>query len=218
MALEFPLYLTQFFDLLPIASRVFEISGGVDVAETADGEILSSDTGSALWSGSFDLDTLTPDEASDVLPLVQLLRRSGTSFLVGDPMRQFPRLDPQGLILGASTPTIHAIAVTMRELSIAGLPSGYQISRGDLLSFVYLSGPTRYALHECLTDVTVPVGGVSPLIEVSPPIRAGAVPGTEVRLSRTRCKARLIPADTTLGAAQASIYPGARIAWRQSLR
>ena len=214
----FPLPLATFFDVLPIATRVFDIPASVDVAETGDGELLMADIGTSLWSGSFELDALSPEEAAEVLPLINLLKRTDASFFVGDPMRLAPRLDPTGTLLGAAAPTIHSIGATMRELRIQGLPAAYKIRPGDLLSFSYGVSPVRYALHECLESQNAAGTGITAMIEVSPPIRPGATAGTAVQLLMPKCKAKLIPSETSLGSAEQSLITGGRIAWRQTLR
>ena len=51
---------------------------------------------------------------------------------------------PRGIVLRAAptTPTILAVGGSSREISLAGLPARYPISRGDLVSFSYGASPT----------------------------------------------------------------------------
>jgi hypothetical protein len=216
--LSFPLGLDQFYDLLPIGSMRWDLPEALDVSETAGGEILTADLGTTLWSGEIDLGFMRHAEAADVVPLINLLRRGGTSFLVADSTRPWPRLDPRGLILGNAQPTIRFISQDRRELGLDGTPPGYQLSRGDLISFTYGSNPTRYALHELVESRTGFQSGIMPTFEVNPPIRAGASIGTPVQLINARCKARLVPGSVDLGRSRHTITSEAKFAWTQTLR
>jgi len=215
--LTFPLTLAQFYDLLPIGKAELDLPEALDVSQTTGGEVLTADLGTSLWSGRIELGVMTHDEVSAIRPLINILRRAGTSFLVSDPTRPWPRLDPKGTILGAATPTILAVGGSMRELSLTGLPAAYPISRGDLISFTYGS-PTRYALHEVVAAAVANGAGQTGLIEVNPPIRPGAAAGAAVQLVRPRCKARLVPGENTTGITSHTITSEAQIAWTQTLR
>lgn len=218
MALTFPLTLPQFFDLLP-ASRVrMDPSEALDVSETRGGEILTADLGESLWTGQIDLGRMTHAERASVSPLINLLRRGSGSFLVSDHTRPWPRLDPRGLLLGAAAPAILAVDPGMLELRLSGLPAGYQLSRGDLISWTYGASPTRYALHELVGSATADASGHTPLIEVTPPIRLGAQLGAAVQLVWPRCKAKFVPGTADTGQSVRTITEGATFQWQQTLR
>lgn len=216
--LTFPLQLSEFFDLLPIAKTRMDIPEALDVAETESGELITADLGTALWSGQIDMTMLQHHEAAAIRPLVNILRRGGTSFFVADATRPWPRLDPRGIVLGATTPTILAVGGSSREISLAGLPAWYPISRGDLLSFSYGASPTRYALHEFVGDGAANHLGETGLLEVTPPIRPGAMAGAAVQLVWPRCKARLVPASADTGTSVNTITSDMTFRWRQTLR
>ena len=218
MALSFPLTLSQFFDLLP-ASRVrMDPDEALDVSQTRGGEILTADLGESLWTGQIDLGRMLHSERADISPLINLLRRANGSFLVSDHTRPWPRLDPRGLILGAATPTILTVDPGMLELRLTGLPPGYRLSRGDLISWTYRTAPTRFALHEFVGSATATASGQTGLIEVSPPIREGVVAGTAVQLIWPRCKAKLVPGTADTGQSVRTITEGASLQWQQTLR
>ncbi|NTT88566.1 hypothetical protein [Tabrizicola fusiformis] len=215
--LTFPLSLAQFFDLLPIQQAELDLPEALDMSQTTGGEVLTADLGTSLWSGRIELGVMTHDEVSAIRPLINILRRSGASFLISDPTRPWPRLDPNGMLLGAATPTILAVGGSGRELSLTGLPASYPISRGDLMSFTYGS-PSRYALHEAVGAAVANGAGQTGLIEVTPPIRPGAAAGAAVQLVWPRCKARLVPGENTTGVTSHTITSEAQIAWTQTLR
>ncbi len=216
--LTFPLTLAQFYDLLPIQQAELDLPEALDMSQTTGGEVLTAELGTSLWSGRIELGVMTHDEVSAIRPLINILRRAGTSFLVSDPTRPWPRLDPNGTLLGAATPTILAVGGSMRELSLTGLPAAYPISRGDLLSFTYGSSPTRYALHECVGSASANGAGQTGLIEVNPPLRPGVSAGAAVQLIWPRCKVRLVPGENATGITSHTITSEAQIAWTQTLR
>lgn len=216
--LTFPLTLAQFYDLLPIQQAELDLPEALDVSQTAGGEVLATDLGTSLWSGRIELGVMTHDEVSAIRPLINILRRAGSSFLVSDPTRPWPRLDPNGTLLGGAAPTILAVGGSGRELSLTGLPAAYPISRGDLISFTYGSSPTRYALHEFVGAAVANGAGETGLLEVNPPLRPGASAGAAVQLVWPRCKARLVPGENSTGVTSHTITSEAQIAWTQTLR
>ncbi len=215
--LTFPLSLAQFFDLLPVESLTFEPYEAVELDETAGGEILKADLGAALWQGQLDLSAMSWDEAIDIEPLLNILRRPGASFFVADPRRPWPRLDPLGTTLGAANVQIGSLGASARELGFKGLPAGYVLSRGDRFSFAYGAGPTRYALHELVAGVVANGAGTTGLVEVSPPLRPGAAVNAAVQLVWPRCKA-VLRGGARSGTSQDVITQDASMSWVQSLR
>ena len=217
--LTFPLSMAQFFDLLPATSVQFDPTENVELSETTGGEVIPADIGTTLWTGQIDMDLLTRWEAAEIGPVLNLLKRGGeASFLVSDSRRLWPRLDPRGLALGASMPSIQAVAPNMRELSLSGLPAGYVLSRADLIGWTYGASPTRHALHELVGSVTAGPAGTTALVEVNPPIRTGVAVGTPVQLRAPTCKARLIPGSGSIGTSKHTISTGATLRWTQTLR
>ncbi len=216
--LTFPLSLDEFFHLLPASVAKMSPGEALEVAETGGGEILTADIGTALWAGQLDMGPMTHAEAASVAPLLNVLRRAGSSFLVSDPTRPWPRLDPNAAFLGSSTPKIRAVGPSMRELSVEGLPAGYPLSRGDLLSFQYGTAPVRHALHELVGSAIADSAGQTGLIEVNPPLRPGAVAGMALQFLWPRCKARLVPGSAETGTSRHVITSEMSLRWTQTLR
>lgn len=137
-----------------------------------------------------------------------------------DRRRPNPLLDPTGSILGVATVTILALGGDARELSLAGLPAGYTLSRGDYLSFSYTSlAVTRQALHRVVDATVVANGsGQAALFEVEPFIRPGTVAGAAVILKKAFCKAVKVAGSTTPNTGRSSLSEGLGFDWVQSLR
>ncbi len=218
MALTFPLARAQFMDLLPIASITFDCPEQMFHSRTAGGEVLPADLGPRLWQGTVELGLMLPDESAAVIPLINLLRGAGRSFFVCDVRRPWPRLDPRGTLLGGATPQISQVAANAREMALMGLPAGYRLSAGDMLSFSYGANPTRHALHELVTSAEASAAGVSGLFEVSPSIRPGAAVNAAVALIRPVCKALLVPASVQPGRSRRGLTEGASFQFIQTLR
>ncbi len=218
--LTFPLALPDFFGLLPVSKMVLDLPEVLDVQRTKGGTILTSDLGDQLWSGKIDLSVMTHDEVSAVRPLINMLRRGGTSFLVSDLTRPWPRFDADGLIIAAwaGSPQLASVGSSGREVSLTGLPPNYVLSRGDLISWTYGSSPLRYALHELVGTVQASSAGTTDLVEVNPPVRPGAAAGDPVKLRWPVCKARLVPGQNSTGASERTITTGATLSWQQMLR
>lgn len=148
--------------------------------------------------------------------LIDILRQAGRSFLVYDTRRPAPLLDPNGTILGAATPTIHTLSADPRELRITGLPASYVLSPGDYLSFTYGTNPVRYALHRVVATTTA-VAGLTPLFEVTPAIRSGAVTGAAITLIKAHCKAVILAGSVETGSGRRTITEGIGFGYVQSL-
>ncbi len=217
MALTYPLALTDFADILPVAEMSFHLPEQVVMSRTGQGEVLTADIADRLWQGRITLGRLTRAEAGRPEVLIELIRQAGRSFLIYDLHRINPRLDPTGAVLGASAVTILGLGTDARELSLAGLPAGYVLSAGDHLSFTYNSG--RYALHRIVTtSVTASGAGETPLFEVVPEVRPGATTGTAVQLKKARCKAVAIPGSVEEALRRNTLSEGMAFDWVQTLR
>lgn len=216
MALAFPLTLAQFFDMAPISGVTFRPGVAVSFSETGGGEVIPHQLGTRLWGGEITLGKDYHRVLAAIEARIALLEQPGAALLLSDPRLPGPIADPGAVILGAANVQIDALAANSRELALRGLPSGYQISAGDLLSFTYGSNPVRYAFHRVVTGAAANEAGTTPLIEVIPWLRPGATVGAQVQLARPVLKAKLVSAD--YGGGRATISPGGKIAWRQTLR
>jgi len=218
MAITFPLGRTDFFTPLATAEVTFDLSEAMSATETGGGEIIRANYGPRLWQGRVTVRANTYLNLDRLLARAELLRQPGASFLVTPRHRQGPQADPEGTALGSASPTITGMAANTREITLAGLPGGYVLTEGDLIGFTYLTSPTRYALHRIMETRTASgAGGISNM-EVSPPVRPGAVWPRPVTLVRPRCKAVVLPGSFEAPLMTRSPRAIFSFAWRQTLR
>lgn len=216
MALTYPLPLASFADILPAAEVAFHLPDVGMQNRTAKGEQLTADIGERLWQGRITLGKLTRAEAGRPETLIDQLRQGGRSFQIYDLYRPNPTLDPTGSILGAAAVTILALGGDARELSLTGLPVGYTLSVGDMLSFAYGS---LQALHRVVTTTVVANGaGQTALFEVQPAIRPGASAGAAVSLNKAWCKAVPVYGSIEEALRRRTITEGMAFDWVQTLR
>ena len=185
---------------------------------TGDGEIIDVEAGPRLWSGSLNIRPHYHGDADAIAAQLELLTGAGASFFVSQATRKGPQSDPFGAVLGGFAPQISAISSDSKSLSISGLPVGYQLTQGDLLSFLYGSNPTRYAMHRIYSTKAADGNGVIDDLQVVPPIRAGAAVGSGVTLVDPKCKAKIVPQGATGPMQKPAISDGISLAWRQVLR
>jgi hypothetical protein len=101
-------------------------------------------------------------------------------------------------------------------MSIAGLPAGYQLGRGDYLGYQRPDG--ALCLHKVVDAyVEASAAGTTPPFEVTPPIPPGALVGAAVTLVGPACKAMFIPDSVSKGLSQKTITEGATFQFIQTL-
>lgn len=218
MALSFPLTTAQFINLvlLPI-TQTWTLGEASEYNETAGGEVIPASYGPRLWQGTVQVATQSPGDHENAVARLELLNQAGASFMMSPLWRDGPQSDPDGSILGASTPQITNVNANMRDITISGLPVGYLLTRGDYLGFGYGS-PTRFAFHRIVTGGTANGSGVAGSIEVSPPIRPGYSVPFDVDLVRPRLKAVVVPGSFRPGTYSRYNVEGFSFSWRQTLR
>ena len=102
-----------------------------------------------------------------------------------------------------------------RELALSGLPAGYVLTPGDMLS----AGPTtpNQALFRIVTGVTADGSGDTALFEVTPFIPPFVAVGNTAHLRRPR--ARFVLSEQSMyGGGRPAIVPGAEFSFVQTFR
>ena len=207
---------TVFFGGIKKAAAKLWLSDPQEVNRLADGSVLKASLGAALWRGELSMQSARHTDQSAVEVKLAKLMRAGQTFLAYDTRYNGPAADPEGVILGSATPTIHTLDADNRRMRIQGLPAGYELSEGDLLGFIYGSNPVRYAHHKIETAATASGAGLTPLFAVEPFIRPGVTVGAAVTLVLPPIKAVMTEAD--YGSGRPLITEGATFSFIQTLR
>lgn len=178
-----------------ITDASFDLDFGQEQGTQASGKTITRDVRSPLWRAKFSAPNGYLVEVEEVKALIESLGGSRSTFYAWCPQNQYPRNDPEGLIVGASNVQINAVSGTdARRMSLKGLPAGYVLRRSDVFAFDYTAVITRRAFHRVVTaTVTANGSGVTPEFEVAPPLRAGAAANNPVNLKRPAPEFRLVP-------------------------
>lgn len=216
--LTFPLSRTDFADGLRILSCDFDLTENRRTTETGGGELLISDLGPRLWSGTITVSEFTHAGQRRSQALVQALRQFGASFMIGDPKGRYPAADQDGSKLGSATPTLSTPVAGSSDISLAGLPVGYVLTPGDYIGFEYGTDPVRNALHQVIVADAPAAADGTMTVSVVPPIRPGASDGAEVILVGASCKAVVIPGSFKAGTIGLASTSGFSFSWRQVLK
>jgi hypothetical protein len=192
MVLSLPLSRQNLADLLPIETVTWSLGEDQELSGTGAGEQLAADLGPRLWSAS--CSTI----AADIETIEGLRARFNTldgainAFYLFDPRRSYPATDPTGALLAGSTVTIQSIETNRKELTLAGLPAGFVLPQGTLLS-VTAGAPARTALLQLAAPVTANGAGVAGPVELRPHLRPWIAPAQEVALLKPVAKVKLVP-------------------------
>lgn len=219
MALGGFLSRSAFMRKLTIESASFAAPAQREVTNLASGEALSAEIAPALWSGKIGLSPMQGSKAREIVSVLHHLEISGNAFRAFHPEKLWPLTDAGGVTAAAATITISAHDASASTITLAGLPNGYVISPGDMISWEYGSSPTRYALHEFREGATV-AAGTSGALQVYPHIRGTVPTDAPAEMVRPWCKAIILPGSTDFGAwnARSQTLDGVAFEFRQSLR
>lgn len=222
MALSFPLSFDDFMALIGLEEGTFTPSRNDQISGLVSGQPLHAELASPLWRFEGSTGPIPNDDAEAIAALLEVLEHPGRDFYIANPRKKWPRADPDGKIIGGAAylhtsmawdddliwndampwggpaptyqPALHTLASNNRQISVDGLPPAYVISRGDMLHFEYgPEGQKRRALHRAVETVTASADGLTPLFEVFPHIRSGALAGDPVSVVQPTMRAKIVP-------------------------
>lgn len=215
MAMPFPLSQAAFFDGLPVADSAFFLPAFVNISRTRGGAIRTATLGERLWTGRLSIPVRRHADAAAIEAKLSVLSEAGRSFFAHPLPITGPIADPTGAGLVGFSPVIYALQEGGREMRVSGLPAGYVLTAGDMIGWTYGSNPTRYAVHRLVRGAIASGAGITPLFEVTPAIRPGAVTGAAVALVKPPLKAVLIPGQPAL--ARLDVTSGLTLEFIQTL-
>lgn len=199
MSLSDPRALTDFVDLLRIASVVWRSQRNDELSGSASGQTWTAEVAPPLWGADVTLDISTMAEARRAKALINSLSSPGQSFYLYDPIAKYPGSDPTGSILGTSTVLIHSIGSDNKSVSLSGLPASYVLSPGDYFHVDYGSDPTRRAFFEVSEGSTASGPGTTPEFAIYPHLQTGITTTMQVTLAKPAARVFIVPGSINLG-------------------
>lgn len=198
MPITFPVSLGGFASRLRVNDFHWRLLDFVETAGTTLGQAIVNELAPRRWRAEVTLARMSWEAAEDLEATINAIGPTGT-FLLHDPKRIGPRSDPSGASLNALDPVIHTVGSDNRTLRVQGLPAGFVLSRGDMMSIPYASAPQRRLLLQASETVAASGAGVTPLFEVRPFLRPGLAPGQTVTLVRPAAKVMFEPGSFSRG-------------------
>lgn len=194
-----PVPTNQFWETLRFAPAPrWQLTNNTTSTQTDSGELLPSSRGARLWRATVPL-AITPNRAAAAVQArLEVMARAGHSFLAW-PLHDFmPASDPTGMILGAAAPVAASLPASLFEMRISGLPAGYIISTGDIISVLHQT--YRRALLRVAEDATADISGLTPAFQIEPARPGGIVDGDAVTLIKPLGKFKIVPGSYNAGA------------------
>ena len=202
-----PVPLSEFWSDLRIAQCEPSLSGSSQQNNTAGGEQVGASWGARLWRWKIGLAAMSARDYNILSGRLELMNDGSPSFLASPPFNLFPYEDQDGLFLGAAAPVIASLPSGGATLSLSGLPGHYLLTAGDYISFTRGS-PIRYELHRLVTGGRASAAGESPVMQVTPPLRPGVVPGAAVVLRQPVMRARFVAGSLKMPGQSPGNVPG----------
>lgn len=193
MALTFPLSLAAFADRLPMQTAPFVLEEMMELSGLGSGDVIGAQLAPSRWTTSVRLAPMDFITARGIQTRIESLNGPVHSFYLYSPTNCYPAGDPGGVILASSVVTIDTVGANNKSLRFTGLPAGYVLTEGDAFGFDYGTNPVRRAYHHIAETVTASGTGLSPLFEITPPLRPGAAVGLPVILKKPSAKMFRMP-------------------------
>lgn len=189
-----PIPLADFFAGLRVeVGSQFYLPGVRVQSRTRGGEMHSAILGTSLWRGSVSAVARSTRDLMAMQARIEMLDRTGASFLAHARPACGPLSDPGGMKLAGATPKINTIGASRITATLRDLPPAYELSAGDLFSVQYGSSPTHWSMHRLLTGRTANASGVTGSMDINPPLPASIAAGHLVMLYRPVIKALIVP-------------------------
>lgn len=218
MAITFPLSLSDFFDGLRLTQMDFDLGEALQHSgQTGNGEILPASAGTRLWEGAVHVAPETARQLDKVINKIDLLRDANGSFMIGDDTHTTLENDPDGVVAQANTVTVQSVSANLKELSIQGMPGGFQLEDGDQFSIDHGDGTFSY--YRIAAPVAFDAGFTPPRasIELRPHLSIKVAAGMSVALYKPALKANYLPQSYSGGTRKPNIADGVSFRWRQTL-
>lgn len=214
MSISYPLAIAEFWELCHFTEFQWEPVRYEGMQQLASGQIIVVQRGKPKWGGSGSLRPELIPKGLELMAKFGWLRGSLGTFGAYDQRRPYPKKDPTGSIVAASSPTISEIHVDKDMVRFNNLPNGYELTVGDYFSVGYGAGG-MYRYLDRLMESAVATGGSTSLIRVEMGVPAGVSVGNAVDFAKPRAFCRLVPGGLKPISSQAYTSGGASLQWIQ---
>ncbi len=191
--LTYPVPFASLGQTLPIQTVDWVLEQYQELSMSGNGETLATDLARPLWTGVVTLRPQLVTEARALMAQLDALDGAIETFYLANPLGWWPKMDPGGVLYGASTPLIGAINANKKQISFKNLPIGYVLSPGDMFHVEYGGGGARRGLFRLREGQTVSALGTTGLLEFRPHISAGALVNDVVSFARPAAKVKMMP-------------------------
>lgn len=218
MAYTYPLSLASLADLFQIEEVVWDVQRNDELSGTGDARVWQAELADPLWRGDVKLIPAYHDQVKQIAARIRKLYGAQESFLLYDPLSQYPQADPDGSLLGSSTVIVASVGENNKSLSLSGLPAGYVLTIGDKAQIAYGSDPVRNFFFEVSETVTADGEGATAEFEIFPHVPPGVAADDEVVLIKPACRGFIMPGTFNPGTARGMITTGAGFTFMERRR
>ena len=216
MTIPPPLPLADFWDLLPVAEgTTWRQIRNDELAGMGSADTLAVELASPLWGGDVVLDFDEWPAARSLQARVRALDGPMRTFLMPNPLAEYPLGDPVGAVLGEAEVTLLAIDGDNRRVQFAGLPAGYTLGWGDMGEVLFGSNPERRFVFELQGEVVADGDGETALVPIGPHIWPGVAEGMAVNFLRPAAKMSIVAGSLKEGAIRRGIVEGMSFSVKQ---
>ena len=203
-----PLALSRINDILPIASVEWDIQRNDELSGDGSGDLWQAELAEPIWRANITLGRGLHAELKRVAARIRALEGAKQSFLLVDPLSQFPASDPKGTLIAGKAVKVRAVG-NRYLCQVNGLPANYVLTEGDKIQIVYgTTAAPRYAFVEVSQDVIGTAAGIAD-ISVFPRLPMSLAINTPVTLARPACAMIIQPTTHKPGTARRSVTDGA---------
>ena len=214
MSLADPLGVSAFADLFKAADIEFNLEWQQQLSD-AGGELLTADRAPAMRTAKITTAPMPNADAEGLLALVNSRGGGLKTFLLYNKRLPYPSSDPDGSIMGVTTPALGAITDRL-HVAFTGFPNGYVIPVGTYFGLVF--DTSRYYLGQFAETKTASGGGAITSTEITPALPASVSGTPTVTVLKPPAKFKLEPNSaylTNVGLVNASLVLNARQTYSQ---
>lgn len=212
MALAETLPLAEFADLFRVQDIEFVQNFNQQSSMTGGGERRYADRAPPMLQAKVTTAPLTNGEAEGIMARINSRAGGLKSVLLYNYRLPYPDSDPDGSIMGATSPSLGTITDRL-HVAFTGFPAGYVLPVGTWFGIVF--DTSRYYLGQICEARTANGSGAVSSVEIFPPLPA-AVSGTlAVSVKKPSAKFKLVP-NSAFPSKQGGMYSTIQFAAEQT--